>query len=301
MKDKIPVKVALGCYIVLAAVSTGVIPQLFAPVKWYYIFLSYCVAPILGFCNAYGCGLTDWSLASTYGKLGLFIFSAWAGTNGGVLVGLVSCGVMMIIVACSADLMQDFKTGYLTLSSPRSMFVSQIVGTFMGCIIAPLTFWLFWEAFDIGNPDGEYKAPYALIFREMAVIGTQGFDALPKHCLELCYGFFCLALVLNFLRDKPLVKWSPYIPIPMAMAIPFYIGPYFAIDMFVGTVVIFVWQKVNQSKAKLLVPALASGLICGDGIWTMVSAILALAKKDPPICMYFLPSNIVDSLNLPPY
>jgi uncharacterized oligopeptide transporter (OPT) family protein len=135
----------------------------------------------------------------------------------------------------------------------------------------------------------------------MAAIGTQGFGGLPKHCLELCYGFFSLAIVLNFLRDKPLARWSSYIPIPMAMAIPFYIGPYFAIDMFVGTAIVFVWQKVNRSKATLLVPALASGLICGDGIWTMASAILALAKKQPPICMYFLPSSIVDGLNLPQY
>lgn len=301
MKDRIPFKAAAACYIVLAIVSTIVIPHIFHQVKWYFIFISYILAPVLGFCNAYGMGLTDWSLASTYGKLALFIFSAWAGSHGGVLVGLVACGVMLVVVAASADLMQDFKTGYLTLSSPRSMFASQILGTFMGCIIAPLTFWLFWNAFDVGNPDGEYKAPYALIYREMATIGVQGFGALPKHCLDLCYGFFCIAIVVNFLRDKPLAKWAGYIPIPMAMAIPFYIGPYFAIDMFVGTVLVFVWQKVNMKKATLLVPAVASGLICGDGIWTLISAILALLKKQAPICMYFLDSKVADSLTLPSY
>ncbi|MCO5577409.1 hypothetical protein L7F22_031241 [Adiantum nelumboides] len=292
MKDRIPFKVAAGTYIVLAIVSTISVPQIFPQVKWYYIFLSYFMAPVLGFCNAYGCGLTDWSLASTYGKLGLFVFSAWAGSNGGVLVGLVSCGVMMVIVACSADLMQDFKTGYLTLSSPRSMFASQIIGTAMGCIIAPLTFWLFWSAFDVGNPDGEYKAPYAIIYREMARIGVLGFGALPKHCLDMCYGFFVGAILVNLIRDKPLKKWAGYIPIPMAMAIPFYIGPYFAIDMFVGTVFVFVWQKVNLKKSKLLVPAVASGLICGDGIWTLISAVLALVKKQAPLCMMFLPSKV---------
>ncbi|KAH7331950.1 hypothetical protein KP509_20G059900 [Ceratopteris richardii] len=307
MKERIPFKVAAACYLVLAVVSTIVIPHLFSPVKWYYVFISYMVAPVLGFCNAYGCGLTDWSLASTYGKLGLFIFSAWAGSHGGVLVGLVSCGVMMVIVSCSADLMQDFKTGYLTLSSPRSMFASQVIGTFMGCIIAPLTYWLFWNAFDIGNPKGEYKAPYAVIYRGMATIGVQGFGALPKHCLQLCYGFFILAVLVNILREQMVAtwagygRWACYIPIPMAMAIPFYIGPYFAIDMFVGTMIVYLWQKINIKKAKLLIPAVASGLICGDGIWTLISAILALAKRHAPICMYFLPSNIVNSLNLPSY
>jgi uncharacterized oligopeptide transporter (OPT) family protein len=92
--------------------------------------VAYLFAPILAFCNAYGCGLTDWSLASTYGKLAIFTIGAWAGKgDGGVLAGLAACGVMMSIVSTAADLMQDFKTGYMTLASPRSMFVSQIIGT----------------------------------------------------------------------------------------------------------------------------------------------------------------------------
>uniref|UniRef100_A0A0D6QUV8 Uncharacterized protein n=1 Tax=Araucaria cunninghamii TaxID=56994 RepID=A0A0D6QUV8_ARACU len=287
MRDSIPFWAAASGYVLLAAISVGVMPQIFPPVKWYYVLVGYIVAPVLGFCNAYGCGLTDWSLASNYGKLGLFVFAAWVGEDGGVIAGLALMGVMMVIVATAADLMQDFKTGYLTLSSPRSMFVSQVIGTIMGCILAPLTFWMYWKAFDIGNSK-EYKAPYAKIFRQMALIGVNGFSALPKHCLPLCYGFFLFAIVVNLIRDIVPQKVSRYIPIPMAMAIPFYIGPYFAIDMFVGTVIVFVWTKLNKEKADLLVPAVASGLICGDGLWTVPSAILAMAKVKSPICMAFL-------------
>eukprot|EP00249_Psilotum_nudum_P019050 c27075_g1_i1 orf=258-2396(+) len=296
MKDRIPFTLAAALYVALAAISIGVIPKIFHQMKWYYVFISYIVAPVLGFCNAYGTGLTDWSLASTYGKLGLFIFSAWAGKNGGVIVGLASCGVMMVIVACSADLMQDFKTGYLTLSSPRSMFASQVLGTVMGCIMAPLSFWLFWSAFPIGDPSGEYTAPYAVLYREMAVIGVQGFSALPKHCLELCYGFFIFAIVTNLIREKVPPKVTQYIPLPMAMAIPFYLGPYFAIDMCVGSAIVFVWQRRNRRKSDVYVPAVASGLICGDGVWTLPSAILALAKVKPPICMLFLSEKAAENL-----
>jgi hypothetical protein len=32
----------------------------------------------------------------------------------------------------------------------------------------------------------------------------------------------------------------------------------------------------------------ASGLICGDGIWTLPSSIFALAGVKPPICKKFL-------------
>ncbi|KAJ6949228.1 hypothetical protein NC651_003282 [Populus alba x Populus x berolinensis] len=290
LKDRIPTWLVAAGYVGLAAISTAVIPVIFPPMKWYLVLCSYIIAPALAFCNSYGTGLTDWSLTSTYGKIGLFIIASLVGSDGGVVAGLAASGVMMSIVSTAADLMQDFKTGYLTLSSAKSMFVSQLVGTAMGCVIAPLTFWLFWSAFDIGDPDGPYKAPYAVIFREMAILGIEGFSELPEHCLALCCGFFVAALVINLLRDVTPKKISQFIPIPMAMAVPFYIGAYFAIDMFVGTVILFVWERINRKGAEDFSGAVASGLICGDGIWTIPSAILAIFRINPPICMYFGPS-----------
>lgn len=290
LKDSIPNWFAASGYLGLAAISTATMPLIFPPFKWYLVLCSYIISPALAFCNSYGSGLTDWSLASTYGKIGLFMVASLVGRDGGVLAGLAACGAMMAIVSTAADLMQDFKTGYLTLSSAKSMFVSQLVGTAMGCIIAPLTFWLYWTAFEIGSPDSPYKAPYAVILREMAILGVEGFSELPKHCLDICYGFFVGALVINLLRDIIPKKVSQYIPIPMAMAVPFYIGAYFTIDMFVGTVILFAWEQINKKGAEDYAGAVASGLICGDGIWSIPSAILSILRINPPICMSFGPS-----------
>uniref|UniRef100_A0A0E0P8C5 Metal-nicotianamine transporter YSL6 n=1 Tax=Oryza rufipogon TaxID=4529 RepID=A0A0E0P8C5_ORYRU len=285
LKDRIPSWLAGSGYVGLAAISTATVPMIFPQVKWYLVLCAYVVAPLLAFCNSYGCGLTDWNLASTYGKIGLFIFASLVGRSGGVIAGLAACGVMMSIVSTAADLMQDFRTGYLTLSSPRSMFVSQLIGTTLGCIIAPLTFWLYWTAFDIGNPDGMFKAPYAVIYREMSILGVEGFSALPQHCLAICSVFFVAAILINLLRDVTPKSVSKFIPLPMAMAVPFYIGAYFAIDMFVGTVILFVWERVNRKESEDFAGAIASGLICGDGIWSVPSAILSIMRIDPPMCI----------------
>ncbi|XP_027357676.1 probable metal-nicotianamine transporter YSL5 isoform X2 [Abrus precatorius] len=289
LKDQIPTWFAVGGYVAIAAISTATLPHIFHQLKWYYILVIYLLAPTLAFCNAYGCGLTDWSLASTYGKLAIFTIGAWAGAaHGGVLAGLAACGVMMNIVSTASDLMQDFKTGYLTLASPRSMFVSQIIGTIMGCVISPCVFWIFYKAFpDLGTSTSEYPAPYAIVYRNMAMLGVQGFDSLPKNCLLLCYIFFGAAIVINLIKDF-LGKKGRFIPLPMAMAIPFYIGSYFAIDMCVGSLILYVWERINKAKADAFGPAVASGLICGDGIWTLPASILALAGVKPPICMKFL-------------
>ncbi|XP_057492576.1 probable metal-nicotianamine transporter YSL7 [Actinidia eriantha] len=290
LKDEIPTCFAVVGYVGIAIISAATLPHIFHQLKWYYIVVLYVIAPTLAFCNAYGCGLTDWSLASTYGKLAIFTIGAWAGANhGGVLAGLAACGVMMNIVSTASDLMQDFKTGYMTLASPRSMFVSQVIGTAMGCVISPCVFWIFYKAYhDLGTPGTQYPAPNGLIYRNMSILGVEGFSALPKHCLTLCYVFFIGAVFINAFRDVVGKEKAKFIPIPMAMAIPFYLGSYFAIDMCVGSMILFVWTKINKAKADAFGPAVASGLICGDGIWTLPSSILALAGVNPPICMKFL-------------
>jgi OPT family oligopeptide transporter len=292
MKDQIPKTVALGGYIILAAITIGCLPLIIPQLKWYHILAAYIVAPALAFCNAYGCGLTNWSFASAYGKLAIFIFSAWAGaSHSGVIVGLAACGVMMSIVGTAADLMQDFKTGYLTLSSPRSMFISQVIGTAMGCVIAPCVFWLFYKSFDVGASGGAYPAPYTYMYRNMAIMGINGLT-LPNHCLTLCYIFFVISFAVNLIKDLVPKKVAKFIPIPMAVAIPFYVGAFFTIDMFLGCTILFIWERKNKAEADSFGPAVPSGFMCGDGLWALPEAILSLANVKPPICMKFLSRSV---------
>ncbi|KAI4306330.1 hypothetical protein L6164_029617 [Bauhinia variegata] len=303
LQDQIPISVAAAGYIVLAIVSILAVSHIFPQLKWYHILVAYTIAPFLAFCNAYGCGLTDWSLASNYGKIAILIFSGWVGLDhGGVIAGLASCGVMMSIVSTASDLMQDFKTGYLTLASPRSMFFSQVLGTAMGCLMTPLIFWFFYKAYSIGDPEGSYPAPYGLMYRGISLLGVEGVASLPKNCLKLAAIFFFAAIGINIIREimarcETRFRIYRFIPNPMCMAIPFYLGGYFAIDMCVGSLILFVWEKKNKPKAREFAPALASGLICGDSLWGIPAAILALAGAKAPICMKFLTSTINEKVD----
>uniref|UniRef100_A0A0E0KTD5 Uncharacterized protein n=1 Tax=Oryza punctata TaxID=4537 RepID=A0A0E0KTD5_ORYPU len=290
-RDNIPSWLAFSGYLGLTFVAVIAIPMMFHEMKWYYVVIAYLLAPALGFCNAYGAGLTDINMAYNYGKIALFILAAWAGKDSGVVAGLVGCGLVKSLVSISADLMHDFKTGHLTLTSPRSMIIAQAIGTAMGCIISPLTFFLFYNAFDIGNPEGYWKAPYALVYRNMAILGVEGFSALPQHCLQLCYGFFGFAVTANLIRDLCPPKFGRWVPLPMAMGVPFLVGASFAIDMCIGSLIVFTWHMIDKSKAALMVPAVASGLICGDGLWIFPASLLALAKISPPMCMAFRSTN----------
>nr|XP_016489802.1 PREDICTED: metal-nicotianamine transporter YSL2-like isoform X1 [Nicotiana tabacum]XP_016489803.1 PREDICTED: metal-nicotianamine transporter YSL2-like isoform X1 [Nicotiana tabacum]XP_016489804.1 PREDICTED: metal-nicotianamine transporter YSL2-like isoform X1 [Nicotiana tabacum] len=287
IRESIPLWLACIGYMVFSLISIIVIPLMFPALKWYYVLVAYILAPALSFCNAYGAGLTDLNMAYNYGKVALFVLAALSGKENGVVAGLIGCGLIKSIVSISSDLMHDFKTSHLTLTSPRSMLLSQAIGTAIGCVVAPLTFFLFYKAFPVGDPNGDYKAPYAIVYRNMAILGVEGFSALPNHCLQLCYGFFAFAIIANLVRDITPERFGKWVPLPMAMAVPFLNNASFAIDMCVGSLIVYVWHKLNSKKASLMVPAVASGLICGDGLWILPSALLALVKVKPPICMAF--------------
>ncbi|KAG5228161.1 metal-nicotianamine transporter YSL [Salix suchowensis] len=288
--ETIPVWLGIIGYIIFSVISIIAVPIIFPQLKWYYVVVSYVLAPFLAFCNAYGAGLTDINMAYNYGKVALFVLAAISGRENGVVAALVGGGLVKSVIYVACILMQDFKTAHLTFTSPRAMFFNQVIGTAIGCVVAPCSFFLFYKAFDVGNPYGDFKAPHALIFRNMAIIGVEGFSALPLYCLRLCYGFFAFAISVNLVRDFLPRKIGQWAPLPLVMAVPFVIGASFAIDMCVGTLIVFVWRKRDTSKAEFMIPAVASGLICGEGLWTLPASVLALAKIKPPICMNFVAS-----------
>ncbi|KAK1388566.1 hypothetical protein POM88_016744 [Heracleum sosnowskyi] len=153
-----------------------------------------------------------------------------------------SCFQVLYALAASRIMIIDFKLIY-----PSGTATAHLINSFH-------------------TPQGarlaKVPAPYALVYRNMSILGVEGFSALPKNCLKLCYVFFIAAIVVNAIRDAVGKKRAKYIPLPMAMAIPFYLGGYFAIDMCVGSLILFVWQKLNKTKADAFGPAVASGLIC---------------------------------------
>ncbi|GJY30410.1 metal-nicotianamine transporter YSL3-like protein [Tanacetum coccineum] len=133
-----------------------------------------------------------------------------------------------------------------------AMLVSQAIGTGIGFVVAPLTFFLFYKAFDIEiGCEVNINTALCTVYGNMAILGVQKvfLSALPNHCLQLCYLFFGFALVANLVRGIFPHKIGRYLPLPMAMAVPFLVGAYFAIDMCVGSLIVFVWHKLNKQKA----------------------------------------------------
>lgn len=290
LREHIPNTFAISGYVVLAALSSLAVPLIFRQVRFYHVAAAYVFAPLLAFCNAYGTGVAETNFSAQYNKLVILLFASWIGARGGGVVGsLVVCGVVSAVVSTASDFMSDFKTGYLTLTSPRATLVSQVIGTALGCVVNPVVFNVF-HHFYASNPDKGYQAPLAKVYRAIAVLGT-GDHELPQNCLGIGVAFFVLALAVSAARELAVHnKWPAqhYIPSVTGMAVSFLLVPAVSIDMCVGSLILYAWNSMDREGAQVFAPVLASGIICGDGLFSIPYALLSRYDVTPPICIRFL-------------
>ncbi|CAN6242755.1 unnamed protein product [Urochloa humidicola] len=294
VRDHIPNSVSILCYIILSVISIVAIPFLYPQINSLHVTLIYLAAPVFAFCDAYGFGVTDMNLSSTYGKLAMLLISSVVGlSSGGVVAGLVACGIVMGTMCNSNNMMQELKTGYLTLTSPRAVFISQGIGTALGCIINPVMFWAFYRVQDGGGDEELLDVPYARVYRSIAMLSS-GQNGLPMHSLWLCRVAFALALALSVFRDVAARKrWrvAGYLPSTICVAIAFVVPAHMPIDMFVGSLVVYLWRRADPRKARAFSAAVASGLICGDGLGMLLSSVTALTHARAPICIKFVSNS----------
>ncbi|WVZ78181.1 hypothetical protein U9M48_025933 [Paspalum notatum var. saurae] len=295
VRDRVlPNWVAILCYALLSAASTVAIPCLYPQMRRAHVALIYLAAPVFAFCDAYGLGVTDMNLSSTYGKLAMLVVGSCVGrADGGVVAGLVACGVVMGTMSNSNNLMQDLKTGYLTLTSPRAVFISQAIGTALGCVVNPLMFWVLYYKVQQGEGQGGadvFDVPYARVYRGIAMLGA-GQAGLPMNTLWLCRIAFGVALAMSVLREVAAQRrWrvAGYMPSTICVAIAFVLPARVPIDMFVGSVALFLWRRTDPGRATAFSMAVASGMICGDGLGMLLSSVTTLTNVRPPICIKFL-------------
>ncbi|KAF5478870.1 hypothetical protein F2P56_005397 [Juglans regia] len=294
LNEFIPTKVAIVGVVALLAVSAISLPIIFPPVKWYHVLCMYAVACSAAFSTAHVTGLTDMNPAANFGRLAMFIFGAWAGvSHGGVLVALVACGVMMNFNGPASQLMSELKTGYLTLASSRSILVTKMFGNMIGCIVTPLIFKYYQSHYSgFGSPGSKFPVFMTPFYRRGAITGSrEGFKGLPMYAVHFGVAFFIAAIVINIIKELLPEKVAKYIPIPIAMGIPFHIGGYISISFCLGSLITFLWRLKNKAKADAYSSVVGTALICGDGFWVLVDSIVTLLGFLPPLCASFLPAE----------
>ncbi len=221
-------------------------------------------------------GETDINPTGGMGKVTQLAFGGIA--PGSTTINLMAAGITSAGASQAGDMMQDLKTGRLLGASPRNQIIAQCIGIAAGIPVATGIYKIFDRAYEIGGT--EVPAPAAHAWRAMAEVLSKGFGELPDMAPTaiLCGLAFGVTMALTRKLSKKVGTW---LPSGLAFGIAMIVPPYYSIAMFIGSMILIVWKKSRPDSAKIFAIAVASGLIAGEGLMGVMTAIMTLLGLGP--------------------
>lgn len=249
--------------------------------------LSLILAMFLSVMAVRALGETDLNPVSGISKLTQLIFALVTpkGSKNAVVINLLAGGISEAGALQAGDLLQDLKCGHLLGASPKAQFYGQLIGSGVGAVVSAAVYKLYTKVYTI--PGGLFQVPtgFVWVFTARLVTG----EGLPERVGEFAVAAFAIWSVLTGLRIYGQSKsnadgskgapWVAYVPGGIAVAVGMYNTPSFTLARTVGGLIAWVWTRwYKREETRVIV--LASGLILGEGIVSIVN--LGLASAHAP-------------------
>jgi uncharacterized oligopeptide transporter (OPT) family protein len=256
------------CFVTIVAYKVFDIPP-------YLTVIAVALSSILSMIATRSTGETDINPIGGMGKITQIVYGVLS--PGSIPTNLMSAAITGSGASQCADMMQDFKTGYMLGTGPKRQFKAQCIGIFVGMLFAVPIYKLFDSAYTIGQ--GDIPAPAAHAWKAMAQLLAQGTDAMPAHSFNGVMVAVGVGVILSLLKKVDAI--AKYLPSGLAMGIAFIVPAYYSVAMFVGSLFFIWWNKKYPDQAKNYGFAIASGLVAGEGLMGVITAILTLLGVKP--------------------
>ena len=222
-------------------------------------------------------GETDLNPVSGISKLTQLAFALIipASNPNAIIINLLAGAISESGALQAGDMMQDLKTGHLLGAAPKAQFYGQLIGSFVGAIVSAAVYKLYTSVYTI--PGGMFQVPtaYVWIFTARLVTGK----GLPPLAWQWALGAGCIFALTTVLRIRwQGTSWQAYVPGGIAVAVGMYNVPSFTLARTCGGLLAWWWSRRGGEEGTVIV--LASGLILGEGVFSIVT--LGLASLSVP-------------------
>jgi uncharacterized oligopeptide transporter (OPT) family protein len=258
---------------IVLAVALCVIQKLFFCLPFWMSGVAILLSVPLMLVGLRALGETNWG---PIGALSNMMQALFAGIAPGSLVAnVVPSGVAGTVAVTSEGLMQDYRTGYIIGSSPRAMFIAQIIGAPIGAAALAFTYPLLVKTYGLIGDHAQLAAPGARRSAAFAQLLVAGVDKLPPSALWAGLAAAALGCVFAAMEQSERVRrWTPS---PVALSLGLLL-PFSSIStMFLGAVIAAVWLARHPASAARYLIAVASGFIAGEAMLAVIApALIAL-------------------------
>jgi OPT family oligopeptide transporter len=245
--------------------------------------LAIVLALLLSVMGVRALGETDLNPVSGISKLTQLVFALITPTgrhqDHAIIINLLAGAVSEAGALQAGDILQDLKAGHLIGASPKAQFYGQLIGSVVGAFVSAAVYKLYVHVYPIPGDLFQIPTAYVWIFTARLVTGK----GLPPMAWQFALLFGTVFIVTTTLRIVLLAykdskswcgKLHPFIPGGIAVAVGMYNTPSFTLARTVGGIISLWWmQWLGRGETKVIV--LASGLILGEGVVSILNLILA--------------------------
>jgi len=217
-------------------------------------------------------GETNWGPIGALSNLMQGLFAGIA--PGNVVANVLGAGTTGTIAVTSEGLIQDYKAGHLIGSSPRAMFIAQVMGAPIGAAALSVTYPLLVKTYGLIGDHAQLAAPGARRTAAFAELLSSGVSKLPPSALWAGLIFALLGCLLAWLETKDKIK--QWVPSTVALSLGVLL-PFSSISvMLIGGIIGSAWMATHPASAKRYLIAVASGLIAGEAMVAVIAPVLIM-------------------------
>lgn len=241
--------------------------------------LAILLALLLSIMGVRALGETDLNPVSGISKLTQLVFALVVPSHSpnAVIVNLLAGAVSEAGALQAGDLLQDLKAGHLIGASPKAQYYGQLIGSVVGAFVSAAVYKLYVSVYTVPGDLFQIPTAFVWIFTARLVTGK----GLPPMAWQYALVFGAvfvlttsLRIYLTSSRSAVLRNLHPFIPGGIAVAVGMYNTPSFTLARAVGGAISYWWTSwKGRGETKVIV--LASGLILGEGVVSIVNLLLA--------------------------
>ena len=254
-------------------------------VRWYEAVIGVLITFPLAIVIVQVLGRTNWNMGAILAKLVVIILGlCGASANSMLLIG----NMVSQSSAQTGEVCQCYKTGHLVNAAPRAQFNAQLIGTSVGGLCSVFAFWLYTAAYPcVLNPADE-TCPFAMsaahawsvlsqAMSQGITVGDTGAETITTFGFYLLIAAPVITCVEQILTRFFLPERFHYLmPVWTVFYMAWLVPPEYAFAQMVGQCIHWAWKWARPAACEKYTYSVASGLIAGGCIASIVTAVLTV-------------------------
>ncbi|KAG8897077.1 hypothetical protein FRC00_004844 [Tulasnella sp. 408] len=277
--------------LILSSLATLIVGKLSFDMDFSVGIVALFLAFVFSFIGVQSSGTTDVNPVGTIAKASQLVIGGITKGQGidvkkAQKTNLLAGALASQAASHSVDMVGDLKTGHLLGASPASQFWAQVAGSFLGIWLSVILFVLFASAYpcvtDLTIECTAFGMPAVTAWRSVTEAVTKPELPIPPSSAKAAIVLGIAAAVTVPIKylfvPEEYRAWVPnWSGIGLGFVVP---QAYYPIAMVIGAHIAQYWESTAPASWEIWGYSLSAGLIAGEGIGGMVTAILVVLNLD---------------------